>query len=533
MPTQPTQFSRKDFLKTMFLGSLMIPFLHYCSKKGKSLLLKITGTNHILGHKLWAKDFPQPTQETRTKYLVVGGGISGLSACRFFSQHQENNYLLLEMENHLGGNSSNGQNKFSKFPLGAHYLPLPNKENTEIIQFLKECKIYQGDDENGDPILDEYQMTFPQQERLFFKNSWQNDIVPQNGVSTETKGEFDRFFKMMDHFQHKKDAEGKYWFAIPVHDSSREDEVLQLEKIIFKDWLKQQNFTSEELFWLLDYSCRDDYGLGIDYVSAWAGIHYFAGRKNNWSKKYKDQVFTWPEGNARLAKHFSKYTEGKSSSNNLVFEVKINDKNVEVLSFDNIQKKTKKIIAEKVLFATPQFVNERIFNNKRAEHFNYVPWLLTTITLQNDFGGDEELAWDNVIYGSEGLGYIYDQHQNVEQIMGEKVITYYRSFSTNDCKKARKKLYGLKEDQLKSLVLEDLKKAHPMIEDFILEMQFHKMGHAMIAPVPNQIFGNSEKAKQPIDGKVFFAHSDLSGISIFEEAFYQGWRTAKLMQQFD
>jgi hypothetical protein len=73
------------------------------------------------------------------------------------------------MENHLGGNSSNGQNKFSKFPLGAHYLPLPNKENTEIIEFLKECKIYQGDDENGDPILDEYQMTFPQQERLFFK----------------------------------------------------------------------------------------------------------------------------------------------------------------------------------------------------------------------------------------------------------------------------------------------------------------------------------------------------------------------------
>jgi hypothetical protein len=64
--------------------------------------------------------------------------------------------------------------------------------------------------------------------------------------------------------------------------------------------------------------------------------------------------------------------------------------------------------------------------------------LLTTITLKNEFGGDEELAWDNVIYGSSGLGYIYDQHQNLNQIMGEKVITYYKSFSTNDCRKARK-----------------------------------------------------------------------------------------------
>ncbi|WP_449401594.1 NAD(P)-binding protein [Chryseobacterium wanjuense] len=188
----------------MFLGGLMLPFLQYCSKKGKSFLLKITGTNYVLGHKLWAKDFPKPAEEIHTKYLIVGGGISGLSACRFFSQNNENDYLLLEMENHLGGNSSNGQNKFSKYPLGAHYLPLPNKENTEIIDFLKECNIYQGDDENSEPILDEYQMTFPQQERLFFRNSWQNDIVPQNGISTEVKDEFDRFFKMMDEFREKK-----------------------------------------------------------------------------------------------------------------------------------------------------------------------------------------------------------------------------------------------------------------------------------------------------------------------------------------
>ncbi|NIF05334.1 NAD(P)-binding protein [Chryseobacterium sp. Tr-659] len=523
------KYSRKRFLTTIFLGSLMLPFLQYCEKKVKSLLLKITGTNHVLGHQLWAKDFPQFSEVIHTQYLVVGGGISGLSACRFFHMNNEQDYLLLEMENHLGGNSSNGQNKFSKFPLGAHYLPLPNKENTEIIDFLKECGICLGHEENGEPILDEYQMTFPQQERLFFKNSWQNDIVPQKGISDKTQKELNRFFRLMDSFRQKKDREGKYWFAIPVHDSSNEEDAIQLEKINFKDWLKENNFQAEELLWLLDYSCRDDFGLGIDYVSAWAGIHYFAGRKNNWSKKYKEQVFTWPEGNARLAKHFSKYTKEKHLSGHLVFDVKINDK-VEVLSFDNTQKKTKKIIAEKVLFASPQFVNERILNHKKAASFNYVPWLLTTITLKNEFGGDEELAWDNVIYGTSGLGYIYDQHQNINQIMGEKVITHYKSFSTGDCRKARKKLYAMKEDELKNLVLEDLKKAHPLIEDLILEMQFHKIGHAMIAPVPNQIFGEAAKiAKQPIDGKVFFAHSDLSGISIFEEAFYQGMRTAEQM----
>lgn len=508
----------------------MLPFLQYCSTKAKSLLLKITGTNHILGHRLWAKDFPAVSEEIYIRYLIVGGGISGLSACRFFHQNGQDEYMLLEMENHLGGNSSNGQNEYSKFPLGAHYLPLPNKENTEIIQFLKECGIYQSDDDQGEPVLDEYQMTFPQQERLFYKNIWQNDLVPQSGLSQAVKNEINRFFSMMDNYRTKKDAEGKYWFAIPLEDSSKEPDPMKLETIYFRDYLENEGFKSEELLWLLDYSCRDDYGLGIDYVSAWAGIHYFAGRKNNWSKGYKEQVFTWPEGNARLAEHLSRYTKGKHLIGHLVYDIKINEGSVEVLSFDSTQQKTKKIVAEKVLMATPQFVNSRILNKKQNPSFHYVPWLLTTIILKNEFGGDNELAWDNVIYGSEGLGYIYDQHQSVEQIMGGKVITYYRSFSTADCRKARKKLYSMKDAELKNLVLEDLKKAHPEIEKFVIEMQFHKIGHAMIAPVPGQIFGtHTREARKPLEGKVFFAHSDLSGISIFEESFYQGLRAAQEM----
>lgn len=505
----------------------MLPFLQYCKQKTKSILLKITGTNYVLGHQLWAKDFPKPTEEIRTKFLIVGGGISGLSACRYLKKNNKNDFLLVEMENHLGGNASNSENKFSKFPLGAHYLPIPNKEDFELIGFLKDCKIYLGDDENGLPILDDEQLTFPKEERLFFKNEWQNDLVPQNGISNSTKEEISEFFKLMDGFRTKKDASGKYWFDIPISKSS--DEARDLDKMTFLDWLVNNHFKSEELLWLLDYSCKDDYGLGLKYVSAWAGIHYFAGRKNNWATNRHDQVFTWPEGNARLAKHLSKFVD-KHLTKHLVYNVNPNNENVEVLVFDNISKSSKKIIAEKVLFATPQFVNQHIFKDRKFKNFHYVPWLLATLTLKNEFGGGEELAWDNVIFGTEGLGYINDQHQNLNQNIGEKVITYYRSFSTGDCKKARKKLYHLKDKELKKLVLDDLKVAHPEIEDFILDIQFHKLGHGMISPIPDFIFGEEkELAKQIIDGKIFFAHTDLSGISIFEEAFHQGINAAKEM----
>ncbi len=528
MSQKSKPISRKSFLTTLFWAGAMLPFLQYCKQKTKTILLKITGTNDVLGHQLWAKDFPKPSDEIKTKFLIVGSGISGLSACRYFKKNNENDFLLVEMENHLGGNASNGENKFSKFPLGAHYLPIPNKEDPDLIDFLKDCNIYLGDDENGLPILDDEQLTFPKEERLFFKNEWQNDLVPQNGISVKTKKEFERFFKLMDEFRLKKDNTGKYWFDIPISKSS--DAAKDLDKMTFWDWLVRHHFKSTELLWLMDYSCKDDYGLGMKYVSAWAGIHYFSGRKNNWATNRHDQVFTWPEGNARLAKHLSKFVEGKNLSQHLVYDVNWNEENVEVFVFDNQAKISKKISAEKVLFATPQFVNQYIFKDRKLKNFNYVPWLLATLTLKNEFGGGEELAWDNVIFGTEGLGYINDQHQNLNQIVGEKVITYYRSFSSDDCKKARKKLYHLKDEALKKLVLDDLKVAHPEIEDFIIDIRFHKLGHGMIAPVPDFIFGKEKKlAQQNIDGKIFFAHTDLSGISIFEEAFHQGRHAAKEM----
>ena len=73
------------------------------------------------------------------------------------------------------------------------------------------------------------------------------------------------------------------------------------------------------------------------------------------------------------------------------------------------------------------------------------------------------------------------------------------------------------------MVFEGLKAAHPDIEQVTESIDIHLLGHGMISPVPGFIFGKAKKqAARNIDGKIFFAHTDLSGISIFEEAFHQG-----------
>jgi hypothetical protein len=75
----------------------------------------------------------------------------------------------------------------------------------------------------------------------------------------------------------------------------------------------------------------------------------------------------------------------------------------------------------------------------------------------------------------------------------------------------------------KKMIISDLEIAHPGIEKYIKSIEIHKIGHGMISPTPTFLKGNHLKeASKNIENKIYFAHSDLSGISIFEEAFHQG-----------
>jgi hypothetical protein len=518
--------SRRSFVKGIAASLLFIPFFQFCKEEVIKIAIRLSGTDHILGHKLRLKNFPKPSLQIKVPYLIVGAGISGLSASRQFAKRGISDFLLVEMEGHLGGNSSNGENKYSKFPLGAHYLPLPNFEDKALIDFLKEEKIIVSFDHSGLPVFDELQLTFAPEERLFYKNNWQEGLVPKDGNAEKDDAEIIDFFTKMDAFRTAKGNDGKYLFMIPLSWSSNDKEARSLDEITMEQWFVQHKFTSKVLYTYLDYCCKDDFGLGIAYVSAWAGIHYFAARKHNSTKEAKDMVLTWPEGNARLAQHLKKYSEDKTLKNHLVYEVIIENDAVIVNAFDNESKKSVAIIADKIIMATPQFVNQYILPKRKefTKDFCYTPWLLATLIVTDLLDNESyPLCWDNVIHGSKGLGYIYDQHQSLEQMQTKKVITYYYSFSSEDSKKTRSAMYQEKVEHWKQFVFADLKLAHPDIEKYTEQIDIHLLGHGMISPAPDFIFGEAKrKASQSIEDKIFFAHTDVAGISIFEEAFHQG-----------
>jgi hypothetical protein len=139
----------------------------------------------------------------------------------------------------------------------------------------------------------------------------------------------------------------------------------------------------------------------------------------------------------------------------------------------------------------------------------------------------QPLSWDNVIYGSNSLGYVLSQHQHLDTPSREKTITYYRALTGKDCAATRKKAMETTWESWRDSIFDDLKLAHPDIVNYAMQMDVWIWGHGMIRPSPGLMWGADRQImRQPFDNKIFFAHSDLSGISIFEEGFEGGIRAA-------
>ena len=89
---------------------------------------RLEGADVARGHRLRNGDFPAPTRTETSDIVIAGGGVAGLSAAWRLVEAGFDRFRLLELEDETGGNARAGRNAVSAYPLGAHYLPVPNRE---------------------------------------------------------------------------------------------------------------------------------------------------------------------------------------------------------------------------------------------------------------------------------------------------------------------------------------------------------------------------------------------------------------------
>jgi len=498
---------------------------------------KLSGPNATAGHILRDKlPLPGPITQSSIDTLIIGGGISGLSAARWLTKAGHHDFQLLELEDHAGGNAFFGTNKVSSYPLGAHYIPIVNNEDELLVDFLHEQQVITHFDEHDRPFYNEFYLCFDPEERLLINGHWQEGIVPDFGVPDAERKQITRFFELVTKFKNARGKDGKYAFNIPVDESSADEEFRKLDKISFKEYLDSTGFNSTYLLWYLNYCCKDDYGTPAVNVSAWAGIHYFASRRGKAANADANAVVTWPEGNGWLMKKLRDGVKEHILTSHMVYDIKLSGNGgVSVKVVDLKRQTTAHINAKKVIIASPQFVNQKLLKNIVRPGVNYAdmhysPWLIANITVDKlpTAAKGMVLCWDNVAYNTPSVGYVNANQQDVNLIEERKVLTYYLPLCDKEPRMARLTAYTRTYEQWLDIVITEMEQIHPEITPHIEAVDMWLWGHGMISPAVNYIWGDTRKnAQMPIANKIFFAHTDLTGISIFEEAFHHGINAAK------
>jgi predicted NAD/FAD-dependent oxidoreductase len=480
--------------------------------------------------------FPLPAVQREADVLVVGGGVAGLSALRSLAAAGVSGAQLIELEDSVGGNSRGHMLGGMGCPLGAHYLPVPGPAAIEVSAWLHEIGLLRSD--AAGVHANERHLCHSPQERLFIDGAWQDGLLPRSEARPgwpQTLTQYRRFA------QRVRELQQGLGFSLPTHRSRWSPGHAALDAQVFSAWLAAEGFADPLLLGHLDYCCRDDYGAGIATVSAWAGIHYFASRHGfaapGEDTAERDPVFAWPEGNAWLVRELAAPLAGRIHSGRTALRVTENRHGVSVLAWDEARSQAELWSARAVVLAAPLFIAERLLEaqgagsaaalREAAAATRYAPWLVVNLLLKGPLleRAGAPLSWDNVRYAAAGqnasLGYVNALHQSTRPdagLEGPQLLTAY--FALPEADRPRL-LAGSSESWLRD-VLADLAPLHPDLSRQLVQADLMRWGHAMSIPAPGMRGQVAREALRMANGRVRFAHADLAGYSVFEEAFTLG-----------
>lgn len=524
-----------------------------CESREKTLppTGEILAPSFSIGHRIRDGFRPRPADDRwqETDVVIIGGGISGLAAAWRLRHAGLERFVVLEMEPVPGGTSRSGSSAVIPFPWGAHYVPVPMPDNHSLIALLREMGVIERVGPDGVPVVSEQHLCRDPGERIFIDGTWQEGLYPSSGATSRDLDELRQFRAAIARFVAWRDAKGRRAFAIPIATASDDPEVTTLDSISMSQWMARQGWKSPRLLWLVDYSCRDDYGATSAQTSAWAGLFYFASRVRGPGSEAQ-ALITWPEGNGRLVQYLAERVREQLRCGLAVADVTLNKvretqngpetEKVEITGLDVQTNEAVGFRARRVVFAAPQLLAPYLIQGlpddrkRSAREFEYSPWLVANLRLR-DRPAERgfPLCWDNVLYDSRSLGYVTATHQTGRDY-GPTVLTWYWALgagesddSAKQVLSARRRLLELTWPEAAEIVLTDLEQAHPEIRTLVERLDVMKWGHAMVRPRPGFVWSQARRKAADAFGPIHFSGTDLSGVALCEEAVYHGVRAAE------
>ena len=468
--------NRRDFIKFVVAGSIAAG-----CPLDVALLAEQTGShpavdgeeNRICHQVRDGKTFSRPPVSAHHDVVIVGGGVSGLTAA-YLLRHRD--FLLLEKEPHWGGNAYLMEFQGSAYGTGSAFLD----KSEPSFAFAQDIGL-------KPLIVDSWDGTIIQGE--FLPDTW-GEGLDRSPYPVSVRDAFKKFKREI--------------LAIDVLRRSQE-----LFAVPFSNFLK--DYPNEIKHWWDTYG-PSNWGATTEETAAAIGIfelQYISGEKR------KDDRYTWPGGLGAITKkiaeiiepHFSEHMQLGATTVAVVPD----KQNVLVTYMQGAELKT--VAGKAVIMATPKFITRRIVEGLPAkqsaamQQIHYIPYAVVNLIFDRPVfnkGYDtwcpgnrftDFIAADWVIRNQPG----YKQKYNV--------LTCYTPLRPEErgLLLTEAGARGVAGD-----VLRDFQKLFPGANVDPIEVHIYRRGHPLYMSMPGLYTQVQPVARAPME-RVFFANTDSEG----------------------
>jgi len=467
--------SRRDFLKFVVAGSVAAgcPMDLSALSSAEHTVPQIDGEHFDVCHQV--RDghvFERPPVSKRYEVVIVGGGVSGLSAAYFL---RGRDFLLLEKEPHWGGNAYLEAYDGQAFATGSAF----DEKGSASDRLAREIGLNPLLINSPDPTI---------VGGKWVPDTWRGglDELPYPASVRES---FKKFRKEMLALDMDKDAE-------------------HLDSIPLTDYLK--NYASEVTAWWDAYG-PSNWGAKSADTSALVA----ASDLKDMAGDEPDNRVTLPGGNGALAEQLAAVLR-KESTEQLVAgatTVAVEPQKAEVRVTYVSDGQLRTVAAKFVVMATPKFITARLVSGLPEDQFHamtsirYCPYPVINIIFDRPVYNK---AYDTWCPGNSFSDFVVADwvlRAQPQYRQTNNILTFY----TPIAEAQRNTL--LHEDSCRKIAANVLGDFHKLLPEFNVEpveVRFYRRGHPMFLPSPGTFTQTIPSASRPLD-RVFFANTDSVG----------------------
>jgi len=467
--------TRRDFLKFVVAGSVAagcpvnLSLLHAESGPKPQL----DGDHFAICHEVRdGQQFDKPPVSSRHDVVIVGGGVSGLSAAYFL---RGRDFLLLEKEPHWGGNAYLEEYQGQAFATGSAF----DEKDSTSQQLAREIGLTELPINSPDPTIVAVK---------WVPATWRDglDQLPYSEAVRESFKKFRAEIKALD----------------------LDKNVQQLDNVPFSNYLK--GYPPQLKQWW------DAYGLSNWGAKSEDSSAYVAAGDMQYMTEDEDVRRTLPGGNGALSRQLATTLQPKYGAQMIgdatIVSVDPQKTEVQITYMQDGQLRT--VATKYVIMATPKFITARLISSlPDVQHeammsFRYCPYTVINMIFDKPI---YNRAYDTWCPGNSFTDFIVADWVLQKQpgyVQKNNILTFYTPISELH----RDRLLTVDGCQrIAETVLRDFQKLAPEFSSAEpIEVRMYRRGHPMFLPTPGIFTKVIPVANQPF-GRIAFANTDSVG----------------------